>query len=278
MRLCYNTIVPNQFNHPWTNVEINFLKQNITKLTYKQMGSIIKRSSSSIQSKIRYLPIHAKIKKYEINSNFFKKWTPEMAYILGLIGADGNICHSGRSHVLHLACDDRDIIEKIKPILSYNGPVHQKMRNNGKISYSIRICDQIIFNDLLKLGVTERKSLTFTPPKMHKKLIRHFIRGYFDGDGSVYLNNRPFKSKLGVAIYSASRPMIDFLYQRLKSLLKNSYNGTIRMSLSHQKTPYYCIGFGQKSSSKFFTYMYKDANLYIDRKYKKFIEGLNYGN
>lgn len=242
------------------------------------METIIKRSPSAIQSKIRHLPIQRRIKKHKVNFNFFKTWSPDMAYVLGFIGADGNICHSGRGHSLQVACDDKDVIEKIKIVLSYEGPIYQKIRENGKISYSLRICDQIIFHDLQKLGITERKSLTLTPPRMPKSLIRHFIRGYFDGDGSVYLNNRPYKSKLGVAIYTASKYMSEFLYQRLKLLFKNSYNGTVRMRLAHQKTPYYCISFGQKSASKFFIYMYKDANVYLERKYNKFIEGLNYGN
>jgi hypothetical protein len=270
--------VPNQFTHPWKTKEINFLKENIAKLTYKQMAIIIERSSTSIQSKIRYLPIQSKINKHKVNSNFFKVWSPDMTYVLGFIGADGNICHSGRAHVLHIACDDKDIIEKTKLILSYEGPVYQKTRNNGKISYSLRICDQTIFKDLKKLGVTERKSLTFTPPTIPKPLIRHFIRGYFDGDGSVYLRGTRYKSKLVVDFYTASKPMSKFLYQQLKKILRDSLKGKILITLRNQKNPYYRINLGHKSSSKIFNYMYKDVNLFMERKYKKFIEGLNYGN
>lgn len=270
--------MPNQFSHPWTAEEIKFLKEHIAKLTYKQMGIIIHRSPNSIQSKIRYLPIQGKVRKHKVNSNFFKTWSPEMAYLLGFIGADGNICHSGRAHVLHIACDDKDIIEKIKPILNYEGPIYQKMRDNGKISYSLRICDQIIFNDLQKLGITERKSLTFTPPKIPKNLTRHFIRGYFDGDGSVSLRNIPYASRLVVDFYTASQPMSEFLYWKIKQLLKEKYNGKIRIAMAHQKTPYYRIHLGQESASKLFTYMYKDVNFYLERKYKKFVEGLSYGN
>lgn len=242
------------------------------------METVIHRSANSIQSKVRYLPIQGKVKKHKVNSIFFKTWSPEMAYILGFIGADGNICHSGRAHTLHLACDDKDIIEKIKQILSYGGPIYQKIRDNGKISYSLRICDQIIFNDLLRLGITERKSLTFTPPKIPKYLIRHFIRGYFDGDGSVYLRNISYKSKLVVDFYTASQPMSEFLYLKMKHLLKDSYNGKVRIAMAHQKTPYYRINLGHKSAFKLFAYMYNDADLYLERKHKKFIEGLNYGN
>ncbi len=201
-----------------------------------------------------------------------------MSYVLGFIGADGNICHSGRAHTLHIACDDKDIIEKIKLILNYEGSTYQKARGNGKISYSLRICDQTIFEDLKKLGVTERKSLTFTPKKIPKSLVRHFIRGYFDGDGSVYLRSPRYKSKLVVDFYTASKPMSKFLYRQLRKVLKDSLKGKVLVTLTNQKNPYYRINLGHKSSSKIFNYMYKDVNLFMERKHKKFIEGLNYGD
>jgi hypothetical protein len=110
--------MPNQFSHPWTKKDIEFIRSNIGKLTYKEIGSHIHRSYSSIQSKVRYLPFQKKIKKYSVNFNYFKKWSREMSYVLGFIAADGNICHSGNAHTLHIACDDRDVIQKIKAALS----------------------------------------------------------------------------------------------------------------------------------------------------------------
>lgn len=270
--------MPNQYNRPWTPEEINFLKENIHKLTYKQMGPTINRSPSSIQSKIRYLPFQQKIKKHPVDSNFFKTWSPEMTYVLGFIGADGNICHSGRAHTLHIACDDKDVIEKIKVVLKYEGPVHLKPRPNGKISHSLRICDPIIFDDLNNLGVTERKSLTFTPPKIPEDLIRHFIRGYFDGDGSVSVRNHKYPSKLIALIYTASLPLANYLHKILSSVLIHLYAGKIIMRLAHQKTPYYTIHLGHKATVKLFSYMYYKSDLYLERKYKKFLEGMNHGN
>lgn len=267
--------MPNQFTHPWTSQEIELLKENIGKLTYKEMGTFINRTPASIQSKIRFLPFQQKVKKHLVNSGFFKTWSAEMAYVLGFIAADGNICHSGRAHMLQIACDDRDIIEKTKKVLEYQGPIHQKSRDNGKISYSLRICDPIIFQDLQKLHITERKSLTFNPPKIPKNLVRHFIRGYFDGDGSVYLRNSHYQSRLVVDFYTASLHMARFLHKTITSLFKETYKGKVRVAMAHQKTPYYQIRLGQKSATKLFKYMHENTNLYMERKYKKFQEGIN---
>lgn len=227
----------------------------------------------SVQSKVRYLPLKKKVKKHAVNSDFFKKWSPEMAYILGFIAADGNICHSGNAHTLHIASDDIDIIEKIKKVMHYFGPIHQKPRFNQKISYSLRICDKEIFYDLMALGITERKSLNLNP-KVLKLYVKDFIRGFLDGDGSVYLRKTRYPSNLNVIFYTASEPMAIFVHNFLKKSLKKLYGGSIRSRLSKFGNPYYSLGLGHKASAKLFKLIYKESSIYMDRKYRKFKEGL----
>ena len=47
---------------------------------------------------------------------FFKKWTPEMAYVLGFLYADGNIVDAvaSRTQYISFSSKDREIIAKIK--------------------------------------------------------------------------------------------------------------------------------------------------------------------
>ncbi len=278
LQLCYNTFMPNQFTHPWSSDEINFLRGNIGRLTYKQMGQVIKRSPSSIQSKIRYLPFQQKVKKHPVNSDFFKDWSAQMAYVLGFIAADGNVCLTGRAHMLHIACDDKDVIEKIKLVINYQGPIREKSRPNGKVSYSLRISDPVLFADLNKLGITVRKSLTLVPPEIPHGFVRHFIRGYFDGDGSVVIRNTAYPSRLVVYFYTASYNMAIFLHELLTSVLGGLFKAKIETKMAHQKTLYYVVYMGHKASVKLFNYMYQENDLYMERKYKKFLEGMIHGN
>lgn len=269
--------MPNQFSHPWTETEIRFIEKNIGKLTYGQMSGVINRTASSIQSKVRYLPFQQKVKKYSVDSTLFNSWSPEMAYILGFISADGNIYKTERAHVLQIGCDDLDIIEKIQLIFKHNGPIYLKKRENGKTAYGFRICDILLFNSLLQLGVTEKKSLTITPPTIPKRYIHHYIRGYFDGDGSVSYRKGPYEKRVVVDIYSASFNMAFFIYEQIKKQVGNLYNGRLYSTLAHQKTKYYAIRLGHKASEQLFKYMYNNANnLYLERKYNKFAEGFNY--
>ena len=198
-----------------------------------------------------------------------------MAYTLGFVAADGNICQTGRAHVLHIACDDKDVIDKIKIAMDYQGPIHSKSRANGKVSYSLRICDQKIFTDLKKLKITERKSLTLDPPRIPKLYMRHFLRGYFDGDGTVVFRNTRYPSKLVVIIYTASRKMAIFLHKNLAVILGKLYKAKIGTKIAHGKTPYYVVYMGHRAAVKIFNYMYQDTNLYMERKYKKFVDGMN---
>src|SRR5260221_541237 len=136
----------NQFTHPWKKEEVDFIQNNIGKLTYKQMQKIIDRTPASIQSKIRYLPLKQKVKKYKIDSNFFKKWSQEMAYTLGFIATDGNIYKGKRSHMLQIACDDKDVIKKIKSAIKTEAPTLEIKRPNGKVSYQFRVSDIKIYD------------------------------------------------------------------------------------------------------------------------------------
>lgn len=266
--------MPNQFIRPWTEKETEFVRDTIGKLTYAKMGTFINRSYSAIQSKVRYLPFQKKIKKHSVNSNLFKKWSRDMAYVLGFVAADGNICHSGNAHTLHIASDDKDVIEKIRKVIDYHGPIYEKPRSNGKISYNLRICDRMIFYDLEKLGITERKSLTLYP-NVHKDFVVDFLRGFLDGDGTIYLRSgNQYISKLRVIFYTASYPMAHFIQSKMKNLLGNLYNGNIHSRITKQKTLYYSIGLGHKASTKLLSILYADTNLYMDRKFQKFLQGI----
>ena len=130
--------MPNQFSHPWTTNDIDFLLKHFHTTSYQTIGKKLNRSYSSVQSKIRDLDKYKRINKHEINSDYFKTWSSEMAYVLGFITADGNLQNTHRGYHIHIACDDLDIIEKIKKSLQSTTPIRKKLRPNGKISYSLR--------------------------------------------------------------------------------------------------------------------------------------------
>lgn len=264
----------NQFTHPWKNEEIDFVTRNIDAMSYREMSKFILRSQSSIQSKVRFLPIGKKVDKYQINQSFFDKWSTKMAYVLGFIAADGNICKSGNSHMVQIGCDDLDIIEKIKKTLSLNSPIQKRKRQqNTKISYQLRFSDRKIYFRLQKLGITPRKSLTIRPPRaMPSKFTSHYVRGFFDGDGSVWISKRSNKKRLVSVFYTASVKMVDFLYKIVRSNCP-LFVGKIQITQTPtKKGVYYSIVLGHRDSLLLSKYLYNEATIYLNRKYNIFRE------
>lgn len=160
------------------------------------------------------------------NEDFFKKWTPEMAYVLGFFTADGNMIKNKRGACfIEFYGTDRDIIEKIKILLNSNhkiGVRHmEKINENWKTAYRLQIGSKIIFGDLLKLGLTPNKSLTLKIPTVPKEFFSHFVRGYFDGDGHVSASeyqkkDRKNKSRVIITGFtSGSKQFLEELKQAL---------------------------------------------------------------
>ena len=119
---------------------------------------------------------------------FFQKWTPDMAYVLGLLFADGCVvCRQGKPFQIHLELKDIDFLTAVARVIDPALPVHTFSRCDGRTTAKFQLCRQSIVEDCLAVGLRPRKSLTIEwPLDMPRDLDADFARGYFDGDGTVY--------------------------------------------------------------------------------------------
>lgn len=120
--------------------------------------------------------------RYKINTSYFKQIdTPNKAYMLGFIYADGNVYKS------HLKVDINKKDELL--LFSFLQELESEHRiYNYKDSRQMTIVNETLVGDLFKLGVFPRKTSNMyfpTSEQVPDELISHFIRGYFDGDGSI---------------------------------------------------------------------------------------------
>lgn len=161
------------------------------------------------------MPIYKKV-----NKNFFRKWSNEMAYVLGFIFADGNIIHTKRgTWFWSIQITDKEILEKIKKELNSTHKISEKKKiKNNKQLYRLQIGSKEMCADLIRLGLSERKSKTILLPKIPKKYFSDFLRGYFDGDGGVWvgLKNKNKKNYI-INTYFTSGSM-QFLFALKNSL------------------------------------------------------------
>jgi Mor family transcriptional regulator len=148
---------------------------------------------------------------YKCNQSFFEIIdTEEKAYWLGMMYADGYVCYDQIKHkyffCLGLKRADKEIIESFKKSLESNHPTKYRSYYDSRTDKryykaSILICSQKMAADLTKLGCGQRKSNKIRFPSdetVPQHLKRHFVRGFWDGDGSwgIYNNgiNLSFKS------------------------------------------------------------------------------------
>ena len=102
----------------------------------------------------------------------------EKAYWLGFLWADG-YCKSG----IDIELTDEDHIIKLKEFLKINNKIIQRNRNNST-TFRLNCNSKKLANDLVALGF-DLKDNRINIPNIKDELLRHFIRGYFDGDGCI---------------------------------------------------------------------------------------------
>lgn len=202
------------------------------------------------------------------NEDFFKKWSSEMAYVLGFFAADGNMMKNKRgAHFMEFVSTDKDIVLKIKNAFNSDNKITRRLRSNRwKPSYRLQIGSKEIFNDLLKLGMVPAKSNIIKFPYTPNKYFKDFIRGYFDGDGHVSVseyqrNDRKSKSRTILTGFTSGSK--EFLEGLKKVLTKHAVvrGGTL---FHHQG---YRLCFSIHDSLRLYNFMYRDSGtLYLDRK------------
>lgn len=209
---------------------------------------------------------------YTWDKSFFKKIDSyEKAYWLGFIYADGNVRRKEYGQGLFqiaLARKDRNHLVKLKKSLKSNHPIYKDGANNRII-----ISQQEIFDDLMNLGVSERKSLTLLPPtnkQVPKEFLSSFILGYFDGDGCIYINKKRWCfSILGTKEICGFIQKIFYEYKINTYLYKEKRTKKNVWVLQTGGT-------NKELLKRVFNFLYFNNPIYLYRKYKKFLHFLEY--
>lgn len=220
-------------------------------------------------------------RKYALNEDYFRVLnTPEQAYILGFIYADGY----NREDTLELVQTQSrvDILNKIKKAFGSNA----KLKEYTPGKFSIYFSSKTLCEDLSRLGATKAKSLTLTFPEfIPDNLMSHFIRGYFDGDGCVWDGKRktmivkdeskPCKFRERIIhnvkfTFTGNSLFITRLQEYLIDKLgfrKTKLNFSKAKETKHICTMEYS---GRGQLKTLYDYMYNEADIYCEEKYNKF--------
>jgi len=132
----------------------------------------------------------ANARKHSLNEHLFDGEidTEEKAYLLGLMYSDGWVTTAqGGKYVMGIGSTDREIVEMVKSILSATNPIVAKKvySDAHRQGYEFVASSKSLVTGLRHHGCVENKSHILTYPTLKEGMHRHFIRGLWDGDGSV---------------------------------------------------------------------------------------------
>lgn len=206
-------------------------------------------------------------RKYSLNENYFDVIdTEEKAYFLGLLFADGYVHHKSHQIVLSLQKQDSDIVRTFQKALNSSRPLLNIKPTNGKEQIRLVVQSAKMVKTLNSLGCFQGKSFLIQFPTIPKELEKHFIRGYFDGDGSIGINKSQFKPRLRVSICGNKK----FLNELKRILPLSQYNGKPIKMRSIFRLEFSC-----NSALNFLNWLYINASIYGRRKYQIYNSALN---
>ena len=255
-------------------------KQNIIDLFYegkskKEIITIANITTRTYPLVFKEYNINTKRKnKYTLNERYFENIdTEEKAYILGLIASDGCVTDT---NYFAIASTDYDILQIIKKELEYTGEIYVPQRedsDNWNIAYRINFSSKLLCESLKQYGIYPNKSLTYKDmPNMNSDLMRHYIRGYFDGDGSLWKSTCTSNYKYHYDRWTLSIIATENKCYNLQQYFKDTINEKGHISNSKTLEMKYIKFDSRRALTKIYNLLYTNATCYMNRKHDKWLE------
>jgi hypothetical protein len=197
------------------------------------------------------------------------KWTPRLAYAVGLITTDG--CLSKDKRHIDFTSADRQLVETLKNCLSLKNRIGAKSngQNTQKEYYHVQFSNTEFYDWLTSIGVTMKKSRNLKIVKVPRKYMRDFLRGHLDGDGSIFTyadNYMRYKGKrytyqrLYTAFNSTSHDHILWIQNSLAAELhiKGALNSWLRRN---RRISLWTLRFAKNDSLKLLKWLYYKPSL-----------------
>lgn len=216
---------------------------------------------------------------YTANYNFFDKIDSEAkAYWLGFMYADGYISNDGYVGI-SLSIKDKSHLEKYRKELNCTYKIHDYMPNETnkytKNKYSrLTFKNKYMCDVLNSKGCFYNKSLKLIFPDENivpKALLKHFIRGYFDGDGSLITSKNSINFKI-CGTKEFLEGIIDTFNENIE---KYNFKKSLYKRRDDNKNNFYISYGGRLKTIEVMKWLYEDSSIYLDRKYELYLNLLN---
>lgn len=204
-------------------------------------------------------------KKYSVNEDYFNRIeTEHQAYFLGLMASDGCITDENKL-LIGLAREDGNILNLFKRCIHYTGPLYEiaGRTKNHKDQTRLQIRNKTLYEALKSHGITERKSLSLKFPKLQIDMTPHFIRGYFDGDGSVKFNHGVIQIRF--------TGTLEFLTKLQEILMERCQLSKVQMYQANKAKNTFELTYGGDTQGlRIYDYLYGNCSYFMPRKKERF--------
>ena len=206
--------------------------------------------------------------KYNCNVDYFKNIdTEDKAYWLGFIYADGCVTKDHKKLIINLSPVDIYHLKLFNDCI--NSDYHISYQDNNRY-VSLSISNKQFVENLIDKGCVPRKSLILQFPdewQVPKHLLRHFIRGYFDGDGCLHTSMNKRKNKPRAYLECE----VNFLgtYDMLNGIIANIPLNNIE--IKEFGKIYKFRVHSRQNIVTLLDYLYEDSYFYLQRKYQTYI-------
>ena len=257
------------------------------RINLRKIGDVFGVTTPTIKRILAKYNIKPKQRRHDVNEEYFDVIdTEEKAYWLGFLGADGCIRRRvndkngktrGDSINLKLSVLDEEHMVRFKnqicpdAKITYHTNRTITKKGNPSISHTCNLvlCGNKLVQGAIKQGLHPRKTFTIDRPPIEDKYYRHYIRGFFDGDGCAYLSYRKDNQNLILkySIACASPKLKEYIKEQFDKLDIEYYEDKLSVHLRKHTDQF-----------KFYHYIYDDSTVYLKRKKDKgdeFIEFFN---
>lgn len=223
---------------------------NITR-RLKKAGIPFKRSYSTVR--------YNRTNRYIVDENYFKDIDTEgKAYFLGLMYSDGSVSQNQ----FYLKLKDEGVIQQFKQELKAETPIRRIEKPWD--AYILEVSCKRLCQHLINQGCVPNKTRVIQVPKLREDLYRHFIRGFFDGDGCLQLQDKIYHCRFDLT--SASLQFLEQLRPIITA--KALTNGSLQKETNYDV---WHLNYSGHQVSQILDWLYKDSHFYMKRKHDKYL-------
>ena len=247
------------------NKDLIIKMYEVDRISTAAIGKKFNVTDHTVSSYLKSLGCNVSRKRSRtpILSNYFEKIdTQNKAYFLGLIAADGSVfqCNKGKI-VFSISLIDKDLLDLLSIEICGSDKlvreVKRKYRDGSSKMYEIKFSDEIFTNNLISNGILINKTFTLDFPNIDEEFISHYIRGYLDGDGTVY----KFSGKLFISFYGNK-----IFIPKLRDYLFNNNILETKYAIIDRGNHCSIHISSKKANLSMYNYIYNNSNIYLKRK------------